>query len=227
MITQRDERVAGVVVDERGREHPPPLTPPGCRTTIRSRMLIALVRQTRQPTTPSTTSDDRRVGMRLVADPGDLAAAQTRQRRRRRTAARPLGDPAVAIDLRRALAQPRAAIRALGDVRADLRSAVLADDEQIRATGTHALKCKSRLQAAPTVYTGRPRRARRHRRARLDSWRNVSQIPAKVDLHASWLRRQAVHPRVRSSRVVPEEDVRDSAATRRPRRPRRSPTPSD
>src|SRR4051795_570171 len=42
-----------------------------------------------------------------------------------------LGDRAVALDLRRALAQPRAAVRALRDVRADLLPAVLAHHEEI------------------------------------------------------------------------------------------------
>ena len=44
-----------------------------------------------------------------------------------------LGTPAVALDLRRPLAQPRAAVRALGDVGADLRPAALADDEEVGA----------------------------------------------------------------------------------------------
>src|SRR3954462_13999542 len=42
-----------------------------------------------------------------------------------------LGDRAVALDLRRALAQPRAAVRTLRDVRADLLPAVLAHHEEI------------------------------------------------------------------------------------------------
>ena len=71
----------------------------------------------------------RRVRMGLVTDARDLTAAQPRQRRRQRPAADLLGDPAVAVKLRRALAQPGPAVRALGYVRADLRSAVLADDE--------------------------------------------------------------------------------------------------
>src|SRR4051795_1112490 len=44
---------------------------------------------------------------------------------------RGLGDRDVALDLRRALAQPRAAVRALRDVRADLLPAVLAHHEEI------------------------------------------------------------------------------------------------
>src|SRR5439155_15404197 len=41
------------------------------------------------------------------------------------------GPGAAALDLRRPLADPLAAVRAFGDVRADLRPAVLADDEEI------------------------------------------------------------------------------------------------
>ena len=80
---------------------------------------------------------DRRVGPRgdVAADAGDLAGAEARQPRRGGLAglaslAR-LGDGAVALDLRRALAQPVAAVRTLGDVGADLVAAVLADDVEI------------------------------------------------------------------------------------------------
>ena len=51
-----------------------------------------------------------------------------RARRRRRWA----GSPSGAVDLRRPLADPLPAVRALGHVRAHLGAAVLADDEQVR-----------------------------------------------------------------------------------------------
>src|SRR5512132_1457333 len=75
----------------------------------------------------------------LAADAGDLSRPQPRQPRHGALAGAPrparLGHRPVALDLRRALAQARAAVRALGDVRADLVAAVLADDEQVGRLG--------------------------------------------------------------------------------------------
>ena len=48
-----------------------------------------------------------------------------------------LGDPALPVELRSPLAQPAAAIRAFGYVRADLGLAVLANYEQVRAASAH------------------------------------------------------------------------------------------
>src|SRR5213075_1182964 len=73
---------------------------------------------------------DRPVGPRIDSDPRDLVAPQPRQR------PLPPGPLALrlvlaAFDLRRTLPHPLPAIRALGDVRAHFRPAVLADDEKV------------------------------------------------------------------------------------------------
>src|SRR5439155_22026510 len=51
-----------------------------------------------------------------------------------------------ALELRRPLADPLAAVRAFGDVRADLRPAVLADDEEISSACHRAASDDTYLQ---------------------------------------------------------------------------------
>ena len=67
------------------------------------------------------------------ADAGDLAGPQPRQLRPRARLARGLGH-AAAIELRRALLDPRAAVGALRDVRRHLCAAALADEVEVGAT---------------------------------------------------------------------------------------------
>ena len=84
-----------------------------------------------------------RVRVALDADAGDLVRPQAAQARRRGRSVLLPAQPTtrragcarhapVALDLRSPLAQPRPAVRALGDVGADLRPAALADDEEVR-----------------------------------------------------------------------------------------------
>ena len=68
----------------------------------------------------------------IGADAGDLPRPQPRQLGPRAGLARRLGHTA-AIQLGRALLDPRSAVRALRDVRRNLRAAALADEVQIRA----------------------------------------------------------------------------------------------
>ena len=69
-----------------------------------------------------------------------------------------LGGAAVAVELRRALAQAIAAVRALGDVGADLGSAVLAHYEQVGTASAHEpiveplRRPAARPEARPAVY---------------------------------------------------------------------------
>ena len=138
---QRDERVAAVVVDER-RGRP--------RATIRRRA-------GRRPPT-STSRDDGRLRQHEQHDARRARARSWRTGAHRRgcrgsrraaaaratasasgaSAARRLRRATVAIELRRPLAQAVAAVRALGDVRADLGAAVLADHEEIGCATAHA-----------------------------------------------------------------------------------------
>ena len=168
---------------------------------------MMLVRQIRHADTPSSTSTAGRVRVRLGPDAGDLAAAQPRERRRQRPAAGALGDATVAIELRRALAQPCAAVRALGYVRADLRSAVLADDEEIWTAGAHDVKCKAVKRAHTPVAAADHAGLSGAAGLRLEE--DKFHEPGKGGLHASRISRKALHPGVRPSRLVPEEDVRD------------------
>ena len=73
-----------------------------------------------------------RVGWTVGGDPRDLVPTQSPQRRRRH-AARARDALESLVELRRALAQPRAAIGTLGDIRTHLGAAfrVLAHDEKI------------------------------------------------------------------------------------------------
>src|SRR3954447_7802033 len=69
---------------------------------------------------------------------------------------------AALLQLRRALAQPRAAVRALRDVRRHLRATVLADDEEVGPArhGLTILRAASGLSATPA---SRPRSRARPR----------------------------------------------------------------
>ena len=130
----RGQLVPDARVQEGRRRHPPPLA------VDRPRDADVGQRNREEQQVAEEREDDerqRRVRARreLAADAGDLAGAKARQPRCSRLArlarlAR-LGDRAVALDLRRALAQPVAAVRTLGDVGTDLVAAVLADDVEI------------------------------------------------------------------------------------------------
>src|SRR5207248_8064075 len=85
---------------------------------------------------PRRHQQQRGVRPDLGAYPGDLARPQTREPARAKPPAL-LGHPALAIKLRGPLAQPIAAVRALGEVRAHLRAAALANHEEVRTTRAH------------------------------------------------------------------------------------------
>ena len=135
---ERHERVAGVVVGERGGHA-------GCHQCAPGLPDDREVASGRAATCATSGSRRaRRARSAIVAygrDSARIPGISPRRRRgsdgRRRTAAPALGDAAVAVELRRPLAQPVAAVRALGDVRAHLRPAALADHEQVRAAGAH------------------------------------------------------------------------------------------
>ncbi len=133
---QGDHGEPGVAVDERRGEQAPPV---GARRAEDDQVADADQRRAPEQAADQAEDDedDRRVRPRLGPDPRDLAPLEPRQRRRGRAPAAALGHPALAVDLRRALTEPVAAVRALGDVRAHLGSAVLADHEQIGAAGAH------------------------------------------------------------------------------------------
>ena len=134
---EHDNRVAGVGVGERRHQQPPPQVVSVARPELdRVRAPDERRPPEERSSKPGQDQRDRRVGTRLTADPGDLAAAQTGQRGARRPTLT-LADAAVAVELRGPLAQPAAAVRAFGDVRADLGLAVLANYEQVRAAGAH------------------------------------------------------------------------------------------
>ena len=93
-----------------------------------------MARPRRPASRPRTTtiSPKRRVRPRVRRDAGDLLGAQARAACARAGGASGSGSPPGAVDLRRPLADPLPAVRALGHVRAHLGAAVLADDEQVR-----------------------------------------------------------------------------------------------
>jgi hypothetical protein len=128
---ERGELVPGAAVDERRGDDAPPLgrRRPGHRDVG--------ARDDRQQQVAEQRQEDQR--QRRPRARVDAERTSPRGRRGARGGAARLlllglrlGDRPVALDLRRALAQARAAVRALRDVRADLGTAVLADDEEVR-----------------------------------------------------------------------------------------------
>src|SRR5579864_115153 len=132
---QRGEGEPDVVVDEGRGDQPPPV-----RARLADDDYLAEAEQARAPEQaaeqPERDQPDREVGVRFAADPGDFAPTQPGERWGWGPPAL-LGQAAVAVELRRALAQPVAAVRALGDVRAHFGPAAPTDDEQVRVTGAH------------------------------------------------------------------------------------------
>ena len=130
----RGHREPGVAVDERRGQHPPPLA---ARLAEHDQVGRRAERRAPQDGPDQPERDEQQRGVRpcLGPDPGDLAAAQARQRRGARPAA--LADAALTVELGGPFAQPVAAVRAFGDVRAHLGPAALADDEQIGAARAH------------------------------------------------------------------------------------------
>src|SRR5204862_6505109 len=132
------EQVADVVVDERGGQVVPPWRRP--REALDGAELFQ--GQVRAPVhdDDGRRDQDRRQGDVRALDrereaPHPLAPLAPL----RRTATPPVAAGllrgeglAAALELRRALSEPRAAVRALGDVRTHLRTAALADDTQLR-----------------------------------------------------------------------------------------------
>ncbi len=116
---QGHERVAGVRVGERRRDDAPPVT--GRLADDRD---LREVHERRAPQQAAGQAGDdqgdRRVRARVGGDPGNLAAAQARERGPGRPAQPLLGHASLAVDLRRPLAQAVAAVRTLGDVWAHL-----------------------------------------------------------------------------------------------------------
>ena len=157
---------------------------------------------------------DGGVGLAVRPDAGDLAAAQRLQARARPPRRLRRLRHAAPLELRRPLAQPRAAVRALRDVRRDLGAAALADDEEIRP----ACHGQSILRSATTPRKRFPRLcARRGTTSVKQATRRTSWRSATTASSTSWPSTTAGRSRRRCS---------GSRAIPRRRRRRRSPTPS-
>ena len=130
---ERDERVAELVRVQEGRRRTSarPRRRPGpvhVRDSPDPGLRLGGVDQHRDHA--DEDQPEGRVRARVRRDAGDLVRAQPGQLARAAAAA--LGGLAAgAVDLRRPLADPLPAVRALGHVRAHLGAAVLADDEQV------------------------------------------------------------------------------------------------
>src|SRR6185437_4078933 len=131
----------------------------------------------------------------------------------------------VARQLRRASAQYVPAVGALGYVRADLRSALLADHEQIGARGHRVIlggpanaDCGGSGPPVDSAGTGAAiESSMSSPRSAVALW-----APGRVDtsdcqrkpIDATRLREEALHPRLRPPRLVPEEVLRDRGRAR-------------